>query len=215
MFTDISLNFLGDIMQRKLAFTMIFSILLIGIIMISSLFTFVGTSVTNNVESIDSTQTTSLSQVTIYLSLKGETQGDIKGSVTAAGHEDQIQVLAVTHSVVSPRDAASGLPTGKRQHHPLVITKEIDKSSTFFEYGLSTNEKFPDFKLEFYRLSRKVGTLEHFYTIELDNANIASIVTQISEYGAVELISFTYQKIYWTWEDGGYTAEDDWESPIV
>jgi hypothetical protein len=31
--------------------------------------------------------------------------------------------------VVSPRDAASGLPTGKRQHKPLTITKEIDKSS--------------------------------------------------------------------------------------
>jgi hypothetical protein len=32
-------------------------------------------------------------------------------------------------SVVSPRDAASGLPTGKRQHRPMTITKELDKSS--------------------------------------------------------------------------------------
>lgn len=32
-------------------------------------------------------------------------------------------------SVTTPRDAASGLPTGKRQHKPLVITKELDKSS--------------------------------------------------------------------------------------
>jgi hypothetical protein len=31
--------------------------------------------------------------------------------------------------IVSPRDAASGLPTGKRQHKPFVITKELDKSS--------------------------------------------------------------------------------------
>ena len=29
----------------------------------------------------------------------------------------------------SPRDAASGLPTGKRQHKPLSLTKAIDKSS--------------------------------------------------------------------------------------
>jgi len=28
--------------------------------------------------------------------------------------------------IVSPRDAASGLPTGKRMHKPLVITKELD-----------------------------------------------------------------------------------------
>jgi type VI protein secretion system component Hcp len=32
-------------------------------------------------------------------------------------------------SIVSPRDAASGLPTGKRMHKPFVITKELDKSS--------------------------------------------------------------------------------------
>jgi Type VI secretion system effector, Hcp len=32
-------------------------------------------------------------------------------------------------SIVSPRDPASGLPTGKRMHKPMVITKELDKSS--------------------------------------------------------------------------------------
>ncbi|MCB2047736.1 MAG: type VI secretion system tube protein Hcp [Novosphingobium sp.] len=29
----------------------------------------------------------------------------------------------------APRDAASGLPTGKRQHKPMTVTKEVDKSS--------------------------------------------------------------------------------------
>jgi hypothetical protein len=29
--------------------------------------------------------------------------------------------LNVAHSVVSPRDAASGLPTGKRMHKPFVL----------------------------------------------------------------------------------------------
>lgn len=37
--------------------------------------------------------------------------------------------VALSHSVVSPRDAASGLATGKRQHKPLTITKEWSKSS--------------------------------------------------------------------------------------
>lgn len=32
-------------------------------------------------------------------------------------------------SIVSPRDAASGLPTGKRMHKPFVITKEVNSSS--------------------------------------------------------------------------------------
>ncbi len=37
--------------------------------------------------------------------------------------------ITVTYDIVSPRDAATGLATGKRMHKPFVITKEVDKSS--------------------------------------------------------------------------------------
>lgn len=37
--------------------------------------------------------------------------------------------VALSHSITSPRDAASGLATGKRMHRPMTITKELDKSS--------------------------------------------------------------------------------------
>lgn len=37
--------------------------------------------------------------------------------------------VALSHSVTSPRDAASGLPTGKRQHKPLTVSPESNKSS--------------------------------------------------------------------------------------
>ena len=40
--------------------------------------------------------------------------------------------------IVSPRDAASGLPTGKRMHKPFVITKELDKSSPKLAESVST-----------------------------------------------------------------------------
>jgi hypothetical protein len=38
-------------------------------------------------------------------------------------------VISFEQYVVSPRDATSGLPTGKRMHKPFVITKELDRSS--------------------------------------------------------------------------------------
>ena len=37
--------------------------------------------------------------------------------------------IVVGNKIVSPRDAASGLPTGKRMHKPFVITKEIGVTS--------------------------------------------------------------------------------------
>src|SRR5689334_24747810 len=85
-----------------------------------------------------------------YLRLKGQTHGEIKGSVIQKGREDSIMVIAVSHNITSPRDAASGLPTGKRMHRPFVITKEVDKSSPLLYSLLTKNENIPTFELQFW-----------------------------------------------------------------
>ena len=155
-----------------------------------------------------------------YLRLTGETQGEIRGSVTQAGREESIMVIAYEHDVVSPRDAASGLPTGKRQHRPLTITKEIDKSSPLLMTLLVNNENITEWKLEFWRPSRS-GKEQQHYTIELVNATISAIRAEMlnnkypenMQHREREHVSFVYQKVIWTWMDGGITAEDDWERP--
>lgn len=45
--------------------------------------------------------------------------------------------ISFEQEIVSPRDPASGLPTGKRMHKPFVITKELDKSSPMLAKGTS------------------------------------------------------------------------------
>jgi hypothetical protein len=45
--------------------------------------------------------------------------------------------ISFEQEIVSPRDAASGLATGKRMHKPFVITKELDKSSPMLAKGTS------------------------------------------------------------------------------
>jgi type VI secretion system secreted protein Hcp len=161
-----------------------------------------------------------------YLKIKAQKSGQVKGSVTQKGREDSIQVIAINHEIVSPRDAASGLPTGKRQHKPLVITKELDKSSPLLYQILATNENIPEFELKFYAAQVKatsgVGAEVNHYTIKLTNANIAQINFKMlnnrnpeqSRYPELEEVAFTYQKIEWLWNDGGIMAQDDWESPI-
>src|SRR5437867_1025476 len=162
-----------------------------------------------------------------YLSLKGVKQGQIKGSVTQKGREDKIMVIAVSHEVISPRDPASGLPTGKRMHKPFVITKELDKSSPLLYNALVNNENLSEWELQFWTPQIKatggMGTEVQHYTVKLVNANIASISfrmlnnknPELMKYAEFEEVAFTYQKIIWTWTDGGVTAEDDWESPVA
>jgi type VI secretion system secreted protein Hcp len=153
--------------------------------------------------------------------IEGETQGAIKGGVTQKGRQDWIECHAYHHEVVSPRDTASGLPTGKRQHKPLVITKSLDKSSPLLMNALVNNENLKTVEFRFFRPSA-TGAEQHYYTIELVNANIAEIHPYVlnvkdpalTKFPDMEHVSFTYQKIIWTFVDGGITAEDDWESPV-
>lgn len=155
-----------------------------------------------------------------YLTLTGETQGQVKGSVTQVGREDMMMVVGWSHEIVSPRDAASGLPTGKRQHKPLSLICEIDKATPVMYNILCNNENITDFTLNLWRPSSS-GAEVQFYTIELMNANLARVHVESlnnkypENMRLPELVTyeFTYQKITWTWNDGGITAEDDWETP--
>ena len=152
-----------------------------------------------------------------YLSIKGAAQGQIKGSVTQKGREGQIAVYAYHHEVISPRDTASGLPTGKRQHKPLSVTKEIDKSTPLLFKALETNEVLTEVILNFYATSPNGMEVQSF-TIKITNASIASVGENMSlnkidpgiKLPVLEEITFTYQKIEWKWVEGGITTVDDW-----
>ncbi|MDX2418088.1 MAG: type VI secretion system tube protein TssD [Xanthomonadales bacterium] len=157
-----------------------------------------------------------------YLNLTGETQGKINGSGAKKGREDSIKVIAANHEVVSPRDAASGLPSGKHQHKPFIITKEVDKSSPLLYQMLTSNENITEWELRFWRPSRSGKELQ-FFTVQLLNASIAGIHFEMlnnkypenMQHREREHITFAYQKITWTWENGGISSEDDWEALMV
>src|SRR3954451_7250223 len=139
--------------------------------------------------------------------LVGTIPGAVAGAVTVSGGNtaftSPFTIIAVSHEIVSPRDAASGLPTGKRQHKPLTITKEIDKATPLLMRAIFTNQTLPVVMMT---LNDSTGKAEA--TIKLTNAQVSDNVQS----GDHQTISFTYQKITWTWVDGGITAEDDWET---
>jgi type VI secretion system secreted protein Hcp len=157
-----------------------------------------------------------------YLKIVGKKTGEVKGSVTVRGQEGKILVIAADHEVLSPRDPVSGLPTGKRMHKPFVITKETDKSSPLLYNMLCTNEVITEWTLQFFG-TLPTGVQAQTHTVQLVNAVISDIVftmpnnkhPDLASLVEYEDISFTYQKITWTWTDGGITASDDWSSPNI
>lgn len=109
-----------------------------------------------------------------YLKLKGQKQGEIKGSVIQKGREGRIMVIAADHELLSPTDPASGLPSGKRVHKPFVITKEVDRSSPLLYSAFANNENITEWELQFWRAA-PTGVEQQHYTVKLTNARIAGI----------------------------------------
>jgi type VI secretion system secreted protein Hcp len=107
-------------------------------------------------------------------------------------------------------------------HKPLVITKQLDRSSPLLYQALITNESMSRFELRFFAPvvgpSQSVSTLVQNYVVRLTNASIADIEftlpdttdPALSRLSPFEKISFTYQKIEWLWTDGGISTTDTW-----
>ncbi len=133
---------------------------------------------------------------TATITARGQRQGDFS--------PQPIDVSAVSHQITSPRDPQSGLPTGRRLHTPLVVKMQWGPTTPKFIGALVDNENLAAVRLRLVRDGAPVAT------IDLTNANVAAYV----EAGDSVSISLTYQRIVWTWLDGGIVVEDDWTQQI-
>ncbi|MGG4610711.1 Hcp family type VI secretion system effector [Providencia sp. Me31A] len=137
----------------------------------------------------------------IYMTLRGDRQGlissdcstyDSIGNKYQRGHEDQILVLAVRHSISRSQNS---------HHHPLEIIKPIDKSSPLLGMAISNNETL-DCQLDFFRTSQN-GSQEKYYSITLQKASIKNITYDYpnsvshNDRQPEEIILLDYRDITW------------------
>ncbi|MCP3940164.1 MAG: Hcp family type VI secretion system effector [Desulfobacteraceae bacterium] len=157
-----------------------------------------------------------------HLEISGEKQGKIDGCCDMEGRENSILVYSMDHDIHIPRDPQSGLPSGKRIHGALSIVKEFDKSSPKLYQSLVTGERLSNVTLKWYRITPE-GTEEHYFSHVLETAIIVEIkpympvafLNENEPYRHMEKVSFTYEKIAWTWEVDGIESEDSWKVPVA
>jgi type VI secretion system secreted protein Hcp len=143
----------------------------------------------------------------IYAKVTGKKQGVMTGAVTAQSFTGQIEVHSVEFGVGSPHDVSTGLATGKRVARPVVITKPLDKSSPLLHQACVTNESVA------VMLSYTIEGQGHaaYATVALTAGMVQDFNQQAHADGtATERITFTYQKIEFTWVTGGIVSTDDW-----
>lgn len=145
--------------------------------------------------------------------------GQKSGPITGDQPDGSIAVAASLISVSSPRDPASGLPTGQRQWKPVVVTVPVGRATPLLENATFTNENLSSCTLTY---SRATPDGTGYYVVKLTNANIADFtetkgdtrLPQTGPLGEYDQISLTFQKIEFTYTPTGFTAGDDWEARI-
>ena len=129
--------------------------------------------------------------------ITGATQGKFRGE--GSGEKTGFfPGLHMDFEVKSPRDPASGMPSGKRSYSPLVVTKEWGASSTQIFRALTTNEVLRTVVLNFYRAATGTGEMVVSETWTLTDATVAAV--KAYENSAVkesnlEDVSFTFRRI--------------------
>jgi type VI secretion system secreted protein Hcp len=159
--------------------------------------------------------------VIAFVSIEGQKTGTFKGSATAEGNEGKIECIGFRFLMSVPHDPESGRASGKRQHSPVVLIKNIDYSTPQLLQAAVTGEVLKSVVIEFYKKASD-GRQQLYYRVTLSNAS----VSQISQYGGTaqgdggynlnntgntyEEISVTYQNIQFEHVIGNTAASDDW-----
>lgn len=158
----------------------------------------------------------------VYATIQGRNQETIGG---------RIHVIDFQYQVTSPRDPATGQATGKRQHKPIVITKQIDAGSPLLFNALVTNETLASVILEFFHEAKATRP---YYRIQLTKAAVSGISQRLDNFPPdrnpialnerrptlsanamyVENVSFVFQKIEIQNLEGKTSGMDDSFSEI-
>ena len=153
-----------------------------------------------------------------FIKLQGIKQGDFKGEVTDPNGLPAVQGVGFEQSIASPRDAASGQATGRRQYSPIVITKEWGAASPQLFQALVNNESLKTVQFDFYDSQPGAEGSRLWFTIKLSNAFVSKI-EKYEHFNAaghqdanddrfLEDISFTFQKIEMVHQASSTTTTD-------
>ena len=137
------------------------------------------------------------------MTVVGITQGPFPGENMTT----RIEITGFEMETNSPRDLASGLATGKRQHLPILVEKATGTASLQCFKALTTNEQLSTVTFEVYNSSKVLD-----FKIVLTNAFVSYFKQSYIEgqKGFIDSIKFTYQTI--EFNKGGVGVSDTWTS---
>lgn len=155
--------------------------------------------------------------IPLHLWLKDSSGSHIRGSSQVEGREGSIEVLSFTHGMISPADGVTGKLLGNRMHWPLMVEKEIDRSSPVLYMALSRCHTLKSAEIKWYRVDDSGREIEYF-NMMMRNVKIVAVTPRVSNikdsssqtHNHLEQIELRYEEITWTYLDGNLQYRDAW-----
>lgn len=150
-----------------------------------------------------------------YITFEGARQGRFSGESQQPNRALQSEGLKYECQVEIPRDKNTGLPSGRRQYKPVVITKEWGAATPQLLEAMATGEVIKSVKMEFVK-TLPDGTEEVWQTITLTGAQVVGINQMTDEegkgnYRQLEEISFIFDKIEVVHRASKNSVTDTWK----
>src|SRR5471030_179519 len=139
----------------------------------------------------------------------------VKGSCSILHREGAIEVMSTQHTVNVAVDAHTGALTGSRMHSPLMINKEVDKSSPYLYDFACTGARLQKAILRFYAINH-AGIENEIYNLTLEKAVISSVnfhhsyMPGSTSQNMMEVVGLRYAGIKWSYLQGNIMTEDFW-----
>ena len=151
--------------------------------------------------------------MSVFLTLKAN-GSDVEGSSQESNRDGTIECASFDYGVNS--GSATGRPTADRDYEPIRIVKRQDKSTPLIWKALCDNAAIEAI-FQFYRPNAD-GVTENYYTVEIKEARIATIDFSSPhsnfEGGSLasptETVTFVFNNMKQTFNDGGIEHEDVW-----
>jgi type VI secretion system secreted protein Hcp len=149
-----------------------------------------------------------------YVQIEGTKQGKFKAECGQKEWKDAMAGIDFAYEVTTATEVGTGQASGRRQHKPIVITKEVGAASPQLFQALVQNEVLKSVLISFVETNAE-GVVEVVHTIKLTNARVTSLKTFLGtssgskDMRLLETFSLSFQRIDIENKPGKTMASDD------
>lgn len=153
-----------------------------------------------------------------YMWLTDQNGSPILGSCCVLGREGAIEIKRLTHNMNIPADSNTGRLTGTRLHSPIIIQKEVDRTTPLLYKAISEGSVLKSATLKMYRIIES-GLETEYFNIILENVKVVSITPILSPGNQTglhsEALHLRYEAITWKYVDGNIIYRDAWNGRAI